>query len=87
MPEDGREQWGVENGRTPFRQELELELGQPHMAQKPMLRGEVGVRSRLLPGAIFSGFSACPPLIGVFLLLLLVCVQLANCKNKLLPIG
>ena len=30
-------------GRRPF--ELELELIQPHMAQKPVLRGEVGARA------------------------------------------
>ena len=29
------------------RKELELELIQPHMAQKPMLRGEVGARVRV----------------------------------------
>jgi hypothetical protein len=31
--------------------ELELELMQPHMTQKPMLRGEVGARAlRIAPG-------------------------------------
>ena len=28
--------------------ELDLELIQPHMAQKPMLRGEVGARVRVI---------------------------------------
>ena len=31
--------------RNTFEAELELELIQPHMAQKPMLRGEVGARA------------------------------------------
>jgi len=41
--EDQKDSREIEN-------ELELELIQPHMAQKPMLRGEVGARVRVIRG-------------------------------------
>ena len=40
--------------------ELELELIQSHMAQKPMLRGEVGARVRVIRACGFPGFKVVP---------------------------
>ena len=36
-------------GRSALESELELELTQPHMTQKPVLRGEVGARALRSP--------------------------------------